>query len=472
MQYPVIFTEIFMLASKIKQSLDHSNDIIFTELKLGGESEHCAMFIAVDGMVNLRAMGVEVLEPLSRFDFGGAKSDGEVVERIMESAVWFAAREVKTDPDEIIGNILSGDGALIIGEQAVIFDAKGFDKRGISEPGSENVIKGPKDSFIEAIRTNTALIRRRINSPDLRIIGVQVGTEIKTNAAVVYLEGAAEDEKIQEVIRRLSAVSEKIIKSTSSIEEKLKDNRWSIFPQVMYTERPDKLCANIGEGKIGILVDGYPIAFVVPSVFNMLFQSGEDYSQNYAHGSYIRLLRYAGAFLSLVIPAFYVAVTTFHHEMIPTNLMLAIIKSKQSVSFSTFLEVISLLTAFEILVEAGIRLPKSIGQAVSIIGGLVVGEAAVSAKLISPAIVVVVAVTGICGFVICNSDLANSFRMTRILLLISAGFAGLYGLSLGLIFMLYYLCAQTSLGEPFMQAYKDGDAAVRDGLLRLPRVKK
>jgi spore germination protein KA len=155
--------------------------------------------------------------------------------------------------------------------------------------------------------------------------------------------------------------------------------------------------------------------------------------------------------------------------MLPTNLMLAIIKSKQSVSFSTFLEVFSLLVAFEILIETGIRLPKSIGQAVSIIGGLVVGEAAVSAKLISPAIVVVIAVTGICGFVVCNGDLANSFRITRILLLVCAGFAGLYGLSLGLIFMLYYLCQTTSLGEPYMMAYKDGDSAIRDGLLRLPR---
>jgi spore germination protein KA len=210
----------------------------------------------------------------------------------------------------------------------------------------------------------------------------------------------------------------------------------------------------------------------VPAVFNMLFQAGEDYSQNYAHGSYVRVLRYLGAFLSLIIPAFYVGITTFHHEMLPTNLMLSIIKSKQSVSFTTFLEVLFLLIAFEILIEAGIRLPKSIGQAVSIIGGLVVGDAAVSAKLISPAIVVVVATTGICGFVVSNSDLGNAFRITRILLLFSSGFAGLYGLSLGVIFMLYYMCQATSLGAPYMLAYRNGDCAVKDGLLRLPRKDK
>jgi spore germination protein KA len=237
----------------------------------------------------------------------------------------------------------------------------------------------------------------------------------------------------------------------------------------MYTERPDKLCANICEGKIGILVDGYPVAFVVPAVFNMLFQAGEDYSQNYAHGSYIRVLRYVAAFLSLIIPGFYVAITNFHHEMLPTHLMRAIIESKRDVSFTTFLEVFSLLIAFEILVEAGIRLPKSIGQAVSIIGGLVVGEAAVGAKIISPAIVVVVAVTGICGFVVCNSDLANAFRITRILLLVSAGLAGLYGLSFGIILMTYYLCSLTSAGEPYMRAYKKGEMAIKDGIFRLPK---
>jgi spore germination protein KA len=446
-----------MLSAQIKEILKQASDIIYLDLFIGGDSDKPALLVAVDGLVNLRSVNDDILKPLSS-----------------RGTAFHAAQSEKTDPLEIVSDILAGNTALILDGQskAVIFDARGFDKRGISEPGSENVIKGPKDSFIEAMRTNTALIRRRLNTPDLRIIDVKAGTEVKTNVAVIYLEGAAENEKVTEVLSRLEAITERIIKSTSSIEESLKDSRWSIFPQVMYTERPDKLCANIAEGKIGILVDGYPIAFIVPAVFNMLFQSGEDYSQNYAHGSYVRLLRYAGAFLSLVIPAFYVGITTFHHEMLPTNLMLAIIKSKQSVSFSTFLEVFSLLIAFEILIETGIRLPKSIGQAVSIIGGLVVGEAAVSAKLISPAIVVVVAVTGICGFVACNGDLANSFRITRVLMLICAGFAGLYGLSLGLIFMLYYLCRTTSLGEPYMVAYKNGDSAVKDGLLRLPHNKE
>jgi spore germination protein KA len=446
-----------MLSAEIKNALSHASDIITLDIFIGGDKSRTATLIAVDGLVNLRAIGTEVIEPLTMYGFS-----------------WFAAQSEMTEPAEIISAILSGDAALIIdGEsKAVIYDAKGFDRRGISEPGSENVIKGPKDSFIEAIRTNTALIRRRLSTTALRIESVTVGEDIKTNAAIVYLEGVAEPEKVAEVKKRLEAITERIIKSTASIEESLKDDRWSIFPQVMYTERPDKLCANIAEGKIGILIDGYPIAFVVPAVFNMLFQAGEDYSQNYAHGSYVRLLRYIGAFLSLVIPAFYVGITTFHHEMLPTNLMLSIIRSKQAVSFTTFLEVFSLLVAFEILIEAGIRLPKSIGQAVSIIGGLVVGEAAVSAKLISPAIVVVVAVTGICGFVASNSDLANSFRITRLLLLISSGLAGLYGLSLGVIFMLYYLCQTTSLGAPYMLAYRNGDCAIKDGLLRLPRNEK
>jgi spore germination protein KA len=444
-----------MLLKQVKNILGEAGDIIYLDLLVKGTKP--ATIIAVDGMVNLRAVGVEIVEPLT-----------------LHGITWFAAKKEETDPVEIVRAVLAGDAVLIGGGEnvATVFDSKGFPLRGINEPGQENVIKGPKDSFVEGFRPNTALIRRRLNTPDLRIENVIVGKKVQTNAAIIYLEGVAEPEKVREVQRRLESIKEQVIKSTSSVEESLKDNPWSIFPQVMYTERPDKFCANIAEGKIGIIVDGYPIAFVVPAVFNMLFQSGEDYSQNYAHGSYVRLLRYAGAFLSLIIPAFYVAITTFHHEMLPTNLMLSIIKSKQTVSFTTFLEVFALLVAFEILIEAGIRLPKSIGQAVSIIGGLVVGDAAVRASLISPAIVVVVATTGICGFVVSNSDLANSFRITRILLLISAGLAGLYGLSLGLIFVLYYLCQTTTLGAPYMTAYKDGEKAIRDGLLRLPRNKE
>jgi spore germination protein KA len=443
-----------MLSQQIKQTLGESADIIYYDLFLCGDKNQPALLIAIDGLVNLRAVNDDILKPLREL-----------------GTSMYAAQNELTDPQEIIADILSGNAVLIIDglQKAISYDTKGFSQRGIQEPGQENVIKGPKDSFIEGMRTNTALIRRRLNTPDLRIETVKVGKDVQTNASVIYLEGVAEPEKVAEVLRRLETITEKIIKSTCAVEDSLKDNRWSIFPQVMYTERPDKLCANVAEGKIGIIVDGYPIAFIVPAVFNMLFQSGEDYSQNYAHGSYVRVLRYIGAFLSLVIPAFYVAITTFHHEMLPTNLMLSIIKSKQTVSFTTFLEVFALLVAFEILIEAGIRLPRSIGQAVSIIGGLVVGEAAVSARLISPAIVVVVAVTGICGFVVSSGDLANSFRMARIMLLVSAGFAGLYGLSLGLIFMMYYLCRTTSLGEPYMVAYKDGDSAIRDGLLRLPR---
>ena len=462
-----------MLSDEIKELLKPANDIIRLDLLIGGEKDKQATLVAVDGMVNINAVNDAILEPLARVKFPKDASAAEIIEGIHRGAAWHAAHKVKTGAAEIVSDILSGCAALIIdgdgSSSAVVFDARGFDKRSITEPGNENVIKGPKDSFIEPLRTNTSLIRRRLNSPDLRIIEMPIGDGIKTAAAVIYLEGTAEAEKVTDVLSRLEMIGEKMIKSTGPVEESLSDKRWSIFPQVMYTERPDKLCANIGEGKIGVIVDGYPVAFVVPTVFNMLFQSAEDYSQNYAHGSFVRLLRYTAAFLSLAIPGFYVSITGFHHEMIPTNLMLAIIKSKQSVSFTTFLEVFSLLAAFEILVEAGIRLPKSIGQAVSIIGGLVVGEAAVSAKLVSPAIVVVVAVTGICGFIVSNSDLANSFRMTRILLLICSGIAGLYGLWLGVIFMLYYLCSMTSLGEPYMRAYKNGQCAVKDGLLRLPK---
>jgi spore germination protein KA len=367
---------------------------------------------------------------------------------------------------------LQGSVALIFDtlKKGVVFETKGFEKRGITEPAEENVAKGPRDAFIEVLRVNTALIRRRIVTPKLRMYERQVGKECAAAVAVVYVEGVADEKLVSEIKERIDNLPIGRVVAAGSIEEGIIDHKYSFVPQTIYTERPDKLCANIMEGKIGLLIDGYPTAYIIPAVFNMFFQSPEDYSKNYFQGSVIRVLRYTAAFLSLVLPAFYISITMFHHEMIPTILSAAIIKSKLAVPFTPFVEVLIMMIAFEILLESGMRLPKSIGQTISIIGGLVIGDAAVNANLVSPDVVVAVAITGICGFIIPSQDLANSFRAARLGLVVCAGLAGLYGLSVGLMAMLYYLCTMTSFQIPYMDVYpsKRGKMTVRDGVFRLP----
>lgn len=233
----------------------------------------------------------------------------------------------------------------------------------------------------------------------------------------------------------------------------------------------DKFCANIIDGKIGVLIDGLPIGYIFPGVFAMYFQTPEDYAGNYLLSSVIRFIRYICFGISLILPGFYVAITTFHHEMIPTNLLKSIIESKEGVPFSAFVEILLLLFAFEILLEASLRLPKTIGGTLSIIGGLIVGEAAVNAKFLSPAVVVIIAITGISGFVIPNRSLANSVRICRMLLVVAAGVSGLFGISFALLIILAYLCKLETFGVPYLTPFigNEGKNVLKDTLIRIPK---
>lgn len=252
------------------------------------------------------------------------------------------------------------------------------------------------------------------------------------------------------------------------------DRKFSIFPQIKYTERPDRLCASIMEGRVGVIIDGFPSAYIIPSVFNMFFQSPEDYSVNYFMGSFIRMMRYICAVIMLVLPAFYISITTFHQEMIPTELTISIIKSKEGVPINTFMEVILMLIAFEILMEAGARLPKTIGQTVSIVGGLVVGDAAINAKFVSPAVVVIVAISAISGFVSPSQDLSNSLRLCRLFLVIASSIAGLFGLTVGVILIIYYLASIETFGMPYLIPFSSngGKDLLKDTIIRRTVKKK
>ena len=460
----------------VKNILKGSEDISFIDLYINKKIEKPVTLVYVQGLVNTAIINESLLKPLTQDSLLGTLDEKAIIDQIIHGALYHLSKEIKDSVEEVVTDVLTGNAVLIFdGEKkAIVFEVRGFDKRGISEPSDENVIKGSKDSFIEVMRVNTALIRRRIVSSDLRIKEVVVGKNTKTTISIVYLNGVAKPTVISEVEKRINEIDIDSLKSAGSMEEHIVDHKYSIFPQTIYTERPDKACSNILEGKIAIIIDGYPIVYIVPVVFNMLFQSGEDYSFNYIQSSVVRLLRYICAFISLILPGFYISIVSFHQEMLPTSLMISIIKSKESVPVSSFFEVILLLLAFEILIEAGVRLPKTIGQAISIVGGLVIGDAAVNAKFVSPAVVVVLAVAAICGFIIPNQDLSNSFRILRGILVLASSFLGLYGLAIAFILILYYLCTLTSFNMPFMrESYPNRKYMIFiDGLFRIPRKEK
>ncbi|MNI43035.1 Spore germination protein B1 [compost metagenome] len=277
---------------------------------------------------------------------------------------------------------------------------------------------------------------------------------------------------LQKVLTKIKEIKTNKLIGGADFEEQVIDNKYSFFPQVIYTEKTDKAVSNIMEGKIIVLIDGLPIIYILPAVVNMFFQAPEDYSVNYGISTILRILRYFSTFLTLILPAFYVCISVFHQEMIPTELAISIINSKEGEPFPTVIEVAFMLLAFEILIEASSRLPKTIGQTISIVGGLIIGEAAVNAKFVSPSVVVIIAITGIAGFVMPNQDFSNALRVCRFILVILSSMSGLYGMSMGLFMIFYYLCTIESFGVPYFVPFtsSDGKNLVKDTIFRFPLI--
>jgi len=452
-------------------------DALFTDIYINSNRNLPATVAYIEGMANTEMVSDVVMKSLSQADvLSRAANSAEIIELVNHGAVYHASQEVKNDLSEVATDMLNGHVALMFNDanDVVVFELKGFQLRGIGEPTDENVIKGGKDAFIEAMRINTGLIRRRIRDPRLKVVQKSVGNITRTDVAIVYLDGIVDPKLLEQVKAKIDSIDIDDITSTACIEENISENKYSIFPQVLYTERPDKLCANLAEGKIGLVIDGFPYVYIVPAVFNMFFQAPEDYSNNYFLSSMVRIVRYICVFMTILLPALYVAVGTFHHEMIPTGLAISIIRSKQEVPLTVFMEVMFMLLAFEVMIESGIRLPNKIGGAVSIVGGLIVGEAAMVSNLISPIVVVVIAIAAICGFIIPGQDMSNSFRIVRFAFVIIAEMAGLFGIAFAFAGLLYYFCSIKTFDVPYMMPYvgNEGRKVAEDTLFRLPIFKR
>ena len=425
--------------------------------------------LSINQFVDKQLIDDAVLKPIAE-NIDNIKNSQDILDIIKNGKIYHTAAKVETDIDKIVSSILSANFVLVCQCEAFIFDAAGFDKRAVDKPESETSVKGAKESFIESSAINVSLIRRRLQTEKLKVLEQEVGEETKTKINIMYVEGIAKQDIIQLVKERIRNIKVPCIVSVSDFEEHIVDRKYSIFPQVIATERPDKVAANLIEGKVIIMVDGFPAAYIAPSVLPMFMQASEEYSVNYFVSSFIRVLRYICIFIATLFPALYIAITTFHHEMLPTTLAESIIQSKQNVPLPAFLEIIIMLIAFEVLLEAGVRMPKTAGQTVSIIGALIVGEAAVNAKFVSPIVVVIVAISAICGFVIPNRDLANAIRLTRLGLVIVASIAGFFGISISVIVFFYYLASMESFGVPYLKPFtsNDGKHILSDTIFREP----
>jgi spore germination protein KA len=461
----------------LRTLLEGSDDIIFTPVAAGADGKIKLTIAFVDGLADRGQINEAVLKPLMRDEnMRRCTGERELLRLITGGSAYHCSRELHDTMEGAVEAMLSGQALLVFDGRrtAVAFDVRNYEKRAISEPTNESVIKGSKESFVEALAVNIALIRRRIQIPELKIERFRLGKYTGTSVALVYIEGLADSGVTDAVRENIAGIKAKGIVSAGQIETALTGGHRTFFPQILYTERTDKFCGSIVEGRVGVLADGLPVAYIEPVDFNSLVQAPDDYAFNSLISSVFRLLRYACVFAALILPAFYVSVTSFHQEMIPTQLVSSIISSKQGVPFPTYIEVLFMLLAFEVLLEAGLRLPQTVGQAVSIVGALVVGQAAISAHMMSPGVVIVISVAGITGFVLPSQELSNTIRLGRIILVALATVGGLFTVTLGLTLALYHMCTLVSFGMPYLSPFvaRDGKNMFRDTVIILPKIRK
>lgn len=409
---------------------------------------------AIDGLTASGDISEYIITPIARRLRG--HSPRELYEAAMDGKVYnYVANPCKDLEDAAL--LLVNGFCIVLFEtgRAIAFEVKTGEKRGISAPDMEHTAKGAKDAFAETIRTNTSLIRRHLRSPDLRIFATRVGKKTLTDVAVVWLEGVTDPELVRRMEKRLEELDVDGFLSPSAVEEYVTGSRATAFPLLQYTERPDSFSRGLLAGRVGLLVDGLPMGYLAPVTVGNMMQSPEDWGKDYVSASCIRVMRYAALVLSLLLPGLYIAMATFHQEMIPLPLLRAIIESKQSVPFSTTVEVLGILLAFELLQESGAYLPQTVGQSVSIIGGIVVGSAAVEAKLVSPLALIAVSTAGVCSFILPNRDFADAVRVWRFAIAVLSALAGLFGMTVGLILMMIHLSGLTSLGVPYLDPFSE-----------------
>ena len=433
--------------NEIRMRFDGAGDFVAREL-------HCGRFTlyayAIDGLVSSTAISDYIFKPITRHL--AAETMGQLYMSALNGMVYNCVAKPCTDVEDVARKLVNGFCVVLFPKAgAIAFEVKTGEKRSISPPQIENTVKGPKDAFVETVRSNTSLIRRHLRTPDLRLYETTVGRRSLTNVAVVWIQGITNMEYVQRMKDRLASIDIDGFLSPAAVEEYVTGSRSTAFPLLQYTERTDRFCQGLLDGRVGLIVDGLPLAYLVPVDLGYFMESTEDLNRDFLSASCIRVLRYAALLLSLLLPGLYIALVTFHQYWIPEALLNIILESRAGVPFQTGMEVLGLLIAYELLQESGIHMPQAIGQSVSTIGGIVVGSAAVEAGLISPVVLVIVSVAGVCGFVLPNRDLAQAVRIWRFAIGILAAFLGMWGIALGAAVLLLHLGRMRSFGVPYLR---------------------
>ncbi|MDU0206402.1 spore germination protein [Paenibacillus sp. MAH-36] len=455
----------------LREVFVNCSDIVFRRIPSQEPSE--TLLIYTEGLIDTVELEQVIIKPfIHEFELRQERGLSNLRKVIRDGLLPAAQISTSSDMSEIVDSILSGKAAVIThGEpHALLADFTKFPSRSVDEPALEASIRGPREGFTEVLRTNTSLIRRKLATPKLKLESMRIGTVSPTDTVLAYLEGAATPELIHEVRNRLQRIQLKTLLDSSYIEEYIEDQRFSPFPLIQNTERPDTVASSLMEGKVAILVNGSPNVLLAPMTFWNGFQAAEDHYEKFLYVTAVRIIRFILFVMSLLLPSFYVALTTYHPQMIPVALMMSISSAREGIPFPTVVETLLMEIMFEGLREAGLRLPRAIGSAVSIVGALVIGEAAVQAGFISAPIVIIVASTGIASFSIPRYSMSLPFRLLRFPLLVLSGTFGFFGIGAGIIAILIHLCTLESFGIPYFTPIAPLHVKqFKDTIIRAPR---
>jgi len=455
---------------KIKYNSLINNDISIREFTLyAKDKSYKAFLLYIDGMVNTFEINSFILNPLMSRNkdlTNDRKEKIAITNNIsikktkkfnLEDYIYnslMPQNSVKKNNvfSEIISGINMGNTALFVDTLNIAFniDLKGFEHRTISKPENEVVIRGSQEAFVEVIRTNTSLLRRIINSQDLIIEETSVGKITKTKIAICYMKNIAHNDLVAEVKYRINNLNIDYIVSSGQLEKLIQDNPYSLFPQILLTERPDRAANNLLEGRVVVLVNGAPFALIMPSVLVDFLTSPEDVNLKFQYSNLLRFIRIVALAITMLLPGFYVAITSFHNELIPTELLFAMAAARENVPFPIIVELIIMEFSFELIREAGLRVPNPIGPTIGIVGALILGEAAVSANVVSPILIIIVAITAICSFAIPDYSLGFSLRLYRFLYIILGFIAGFLGIALGIFLHIIILTGLKSFGVSYL----------------------
>lgn len=459
----------------LRQIFERCGDLTFREFKINAHEPIDAALIYFQEITDSKKISEHMLGPMMHEAFGivddGQPVADQIADYVRNRLSTAAGVETTRDLGELTKGILDSKVALLIegASAALLMDAHGERARSIAEPDSEPVVRGPKDGFVECLATNVMLLRRRIRTSRFKMESFEVGDLTRTKIGVCYIQGIADDKIVEEVKSRLLRIKMDGVLASDYIEEMIQDESLSNFPLIFSTERPDRVAGCLLEGRVAIMVDNTPVSLVVPCTFTIMLQASEDYFTTAEFSTFVRILRFIGLNFSLMLPALTVAVFSFHQELIPLPLLATVAGARQELPFPIFLEILAMEITFELLREAGVRLPKTIGQAISTVGGIVIGQAAVNAGFVSPLSVIVVALTAISSFTIPNYPAGTSIRILRFFLLVCAAILGIVGVMLALMFILFHLNSLRSFGVPYLTPFAPySPKDFKDTIVRAP----